>query len=569
MDTQSDSTGLLQLIWKYRLHYVIVLPALFLISIFKIWPFVCGVILSFQDYKPFRGIMDSEWVSLNNFIHLFHDPTFHNALSNTIIIKVGYILASGICATVIALALSSIRSKWLRQSFSTLFLIPFFISSVVISNVVMYILSPAKYSIFPFDILVLGEPALFRIILILVEVFKTCGIPIVIAMAAIASKHAATVRKQGDLANVHTSYLQMNIIPAIRAVTAFMLLQLSAILSTDFELVQTLINPLVYEAGATLDLLSFGRGFMLSDFSFAAAVGLIQFGIQFLFALIAYYVVRGSFLYDLFSFTSISNIGFVTKKRNVAGIVVASIYSFIVLVPLYVLFVDPFTAASNSELSLWQLLSSSNILKFMFINSVQVFIYLLITLTLAFPLTVKDLPGRGLYKLFLLFVLVMGTGVVNEFIVFKSLGMIGTIFPHLFLGLFNIVGVFVLKNIFNSKYAGLKDKANAEGRGELWSFFMLFIPKVWKPLLALGVLQFVSLWNSYNSSILYEVNPERFSPILQFRQISSFITPLGAEPSDPIILQLGALLSLPTILLFFLFRKWLTSELFVSQVRKL
>lgn len=39
--------------------------------------------------------------------------------------------------------------------------------------------------------------------------------------------------------------------------------------------------------------------------------------------------------------------------------------------------------------------------------------------------------------------------------------------------------------------------------------------------------------------------------------------------ADPVILQYGAVLCLPTILLLLLFRRWLTSEVFVSQIRKL
>jgi putative aldouronate transport system permease protein len=202
------------------------------------------------------------------------------------------------------------------------------------------------------------------------------------------------------------------------------------------------------------------------------------------------------------------------------------------------------------------------------INLAAVIISFLITLTLAYPLTVKDLPGRGIYKVYLVVVLVMGVGSLHEYILFKNMGMINTFYPHLFSGFISI-GVFVLKSIFNSKYSELKEKASLEGRGELHTFFCLFVPKVWKPLIALGVLQFVAMWNSFYSSLVYMTRGDAFSPIMLFKTISTAGNKMGIAFNDRIILEFGAIISLPSILLLVIFRKLLTSEVFISQSRKL
>lgn len=139
-----------------------------------------------------------------------------------------------------------------------------------------------------------------------------------------------------------------------------------------------------------------------------------------------------------------------------------------------------------------------------------------------------------------------------------------TIFPQFLFGFFNLTAVFVLKSIFNARYADLKEQAEAGGRGELHTFITLFIPKIWKPLLALGALQFVVLWNSYYPSLIYLANVENYSPVMQFAQQAS-----SGEGNIRVILQFGAWLSLPSIVIFLLFRKWLTSEVFVSSIRKL
>jgi putative aldouronate transport system permease protein len=150
----------------------------------------------------------------------------------------------------------------------------------------------------------------------------------------------------------------------------------------------------------------------------------------------------------------------------------------------------------------------------------------------------------------------------------RNMGMVNTIFPYLFLSFFNIVSVFVLKSIFNSKYSVLKEEASAQGRGELHSFFFLFIPKVWKPLIALGLLHFIMVWNSYTTSMIYSAQAEQFSPVHLFRVMSTSEF-MGVTPGDPVILMFGAMVSLPGIVLLLVFRKWFTSEVMISQVRKL
>ncbi|MBD2870171.1 hypothetical protein [Paenibacillus arenilitoris] len=551
-------------IWKYKLHYIIVIPALLLILLFKIWPFLYGVVLSLKDYKPFMGLFGSEWVGLGNFSALFGEPAFVQVLANTLAMKFGYVFASAAVAFVVALALSAIPSNGLRQALSALFLFPFFIPSAVFASLVILTLSPSQ-SPFGFgESFLLADPASFRPVLILAETLKTCGVPILIALAAIAARHASEARKEEERRLYRGSFAHRNVYPALRAVSAYMLLQLSVLLSSDFELLLNLVNPLVYETGDMLDTYIYRTGLMNAQYGYAAAAEVLQVAIQFALALGAYFIVRGAFLSDLFGSREAQAIAPAGRGGGAAGLAVAAPFAAVVLAALYLLFVYPFAGGDAFHWSEW--LPAGSTAAYLFINLAAVVIHLLITVTLAYPLTVKDLPGRGLYKLFLLFALVIGAGTVGEYMFFRGAGMVGTLFPQLFSGFFNLAAVFVLKSIFNSKYGDLKEKAAAEGRGELHTMITLFLPKIWKPLLGLGALQFIMLWNSYFTSLLYTVNPQLHSPMMRYMQL--FSSGGEALPMQQ-LLQLGALLSVPAVVLFLLLRKWLTSEVLLSQIRKL
>ncbi|OMF37002.1 hypothetical protein BK133_07245 [Paenibacillus sp. FSL H8-0548] len=551
-----------QRIWRYKLHYIIVIPAMLLLIIFKIIPFVSGIWISLVDYKVFTGLFNSQWVGFDHFTRLFADPIFRKVLVNTLLIKVMYIFICGAAAFLIALALGSIRSKLVRGLFSSLFLIPFFIPSVVFAFIFLYMLSPSTSPFLTTETLIWADPDVFRPMLVFVEVLKTCGIPIMIALAAISAKHAAVERQASESTKSKLSYMQMNVLPALRAVAAFMILQLSTLLSTDFELIRSLVNPLVYEVGDTLEHYSFRISFMMMEVSQSAAIGLVQFGIQLFFTVIAYFIVKGNFLKDLFNgYASPSAIKAENGGKSIFGIAIACLYAIVVIVPLYMLFVYPFAGGIESIGSFF---SFWNVVSYIVIDLLAVFMFMFITVTLAYPLTVKRLPGRSVYKLLLILIITMGGGLISEYLFARNLNMVNTIFPQFLFGFFNLTAVFVLKSIFNARYADLKEQAEAGGRGELHTFITLFIPKIWKPLLALGALQFVVLWNSYYPSLIYLANVENYSPVMQFAQQAS-----SGEGNIRVILQFGAWLSLPSIVIFLLFRKWLTSEVFVSSIRKL
>jgi len=208
------------------------------------------------------------------------------------------------------------------------------------------------------------------------------------------------------------------------------------------------------------------------------------------------------------------------------------------LLPIFLIFIYPFIAKSHSELNLGDLFSISKFVGYLLLNLASVIVFMLITVTLAYPFTKRDLPGRGVYKIGLLIVLLIGGGSFHEYLMAQNLGMTNTIFPQLIFGFFSIASVFVLKAIFNGKYSALKEKASTEGRGELHSFFYLFIPKMWKPLLAMGSLQFVVLWNSYYPSFLYTSNPNQYSPIMQFNALTMGAPDMGLDFSDPLICNL-------------------------------
>ncbi len=565
---------------KYWMHYLIVLPPLLWLLFAKLIPFVRDVRLAFVDFQVFRGLGDSPWVGLDNFRALFADLAFRHAFSNTLTMKLGYLVLCGVIALLLALALSAIGSRRVRGFFQTLFLLPYFIPTLILAYVGSVILSPSQQALFPVRSLILGSAEWFPPVVMLLETIKTCGIPILLAMAAIEYRQASLAR-QG--LSVGTLTLIQRIGPAVRGIAAYLILQVATLLSVDFEMLHYLASPLVYQTGDTLDTFHVRAGFMMMNTGIASASWLLQFAVQLVLAFAVYAIVRGLFVRDLFGerlksadgekvaqgATLAGSSSGSSAAGTVVGIAVAAIYAIVILSLLYVLFVRPFTAGgASSGIRLGDLVSGGNYALYAILYAIMIVFGMAMTLLLAYPLTVRDLPGRGLYKVVLIAMMGMGNLSFSQYMFARDLGMVNTFFSQVWGGCFTIAGVFVLKSYFDSRYGALKEQLSASGRSEAELFVTLFVPKVWKPLLALGILQFSALWGSFYASLIYMNNPEHFSPLMRFMQLATGGLSPDMTPGDPVVMQLAALIALPPIVLLLVFRKLLTSETLLSQVRK-
>lgn len=481
---------------------------------------------------------------------------FTNALGNTLMLNMMYILLCGILALFLTLAISSIRSNKLQQMFQFIILIPYFIPMIVLAYITMMLVSVDQSPIFKLDTILLGDPTWWTMIVISLKTVSTVGIPVIIALAAV---HASSAER-----------LSSKFVPALRAILAFMLIQCSTVLSFDLELIFSMANALVLDVAETISLLEFRSYVDFGSISQGTTIYATKFVIQLILTILVYLLVRRWFKSDLFHRETsggfkLSNIR--NSRFPYAGTIVAILYSCITLAILYFLFVYPFLATTDNQTGVEYPFSSSHyFLKILFMLLV-VIIYMIYTVMLAYPLTVKDLPGRILYKGFLLVILTASPIGLHELLTVMNWNMVYNVAGPSFSGVISIMGIFVIKSIFNSRYEHLKKEAAVSGRGELHSFFMLFIPKMWKPLIALGVLHFVTIWNAYLPSYFYSGSDHNLrNPAGMFYSLLTTFRESGI--TQDMILKFGLVISLPPIILFLIFRKWLTSEVFVGEMRK-
>ena len=89
--------------------------------------------IAFQDYQPYLGFSESDWVGITNFSFLWDgNPDFRNALINTLILTVIQTVLVFPIPLVLALLLSSLAGEKLKRVLQSILYMPHFLSWVIV-----------------------------------------------------------------------------------------------------------------------------------------------------------------------------------------------------------------------------------------------------------------------------------------------------------------------------------------------------------------------------------------------------------------------------------------------------
>ncbi|MGK9251123.1 MULTISPECIES: ABC transporter permease [Paenibacillus] len=274
---------LLKDIARDRYLYLLLLPGLLLVLVFKYMP-MYGVVIAFQEYNIYKGISGSEWVGFDQFTRLFHSPDFGEILGNTIIISLYKLAASFTLPIILALLLNELRSKLFKRFAQSVVYLPHFISWVIFSGILITFLNPVdgllnmiiqRFGGMPVDFL--GDVRYFRSVLVISDVYKEVGWGTIIYLAAIAGVNAdlyEAARIDGASKLKQTWHVTL---PAIRPVILILLiLSLANILEAGFQQIFLLYSPLVYDVADIIDTYVYRVGIQEANYSYATAAGLFK-----------------------------------------------------------------------------------------------------------------------------------------------------------------------------------------------------------------------------------------------------------------------------------------------------
>lgn len=173
----------------------------------------------------------------------------------------------------------------------------------------------------------------------------------------------------------------------------------------------------------------------------------------------------------------------------------------------------------------------------------------LVSSLVAFAFARIRVPGRNI-----LFMLVLATmflpgevTIIPNFILFKNLGMINTLYPLILPSFFGSpFFIFLLRQFYAGLPKSLEEAAIIEGANMFQIWWKIFLPLSKPALTAVGVLIFMGRWNDFFGPLIY-VNSDRWKtlPI----GLAGFQNQYSVQTN--LLMAATILMILPCIFLFF------------------
>lgn len=272
--------------------YVLILPLTIWLILYFIKP-LGGIAIAFQNYSPFKGILHSDFVGLDNFKDLMSGPSsvyFWRAFKNTLIISLYGIVFAFPIPIILALLFNEVKNSNYRKFVQTVTYLPYFISEVVVASLVISFLAlntgiinvlinnffqifGIQYSEIQFMLI----PKYFRTIYISSGVWKSCGFDSIIFFAALCGVSPTLYEAAKiDGANKLKQIIHVSLPGIAPTIVIMLIIRIGHILSIGYEKVLLLYNPMIYSTADILSTYTYRLGMENVNYGLSTAASLLN-----------------------------------------------------------------------------------------------------------------------------------------------------------------------------------------------------------------------------------------------------------------------------------------------------
>jgi putative aldouronate transport system permease protein len=208
----------------------------------------------------------------------------------------------------IAILLNEIRKEAYKRSLQTMIYLPYFLSWVILSGILIDILSPSTGVVNMFlewigldSIFFLGDNRWFPYTLVISNEWKEFGFSTIVYLAAIVGINPALY--EAAIVDGASRWRQIwhITLPGMRPIIVLMAtLSIGSVLNAGFDQVFNLYSPIVYESGDIIDTFVYRVGMIEAQYGLATAIGVLKSFVSLLLISISYYLAYRFANYRIF-----------------------------------------------------------------------------------------------------------------------------------------------------------------------------------------------------------------------------------------------------------------------------
>jgi putative aldouronate transport system permease protein len=215
-----------------------------------------------------------------------------------------------------------------------------------------------------------------------------------------------------------------------------------------------------------------------------------------------------------------------------------------------------------------------------FFNSLKIFIMgvasaLFLTVPLAYALSIKTLPGRKFFNVFILIPYLFNVGLIPAYLVVNRLGLsnhLAAIFLPVAISTYNCL---IMRGFFEGVPDELKESARIDGASEITVLVRIMLPLSKPIIMTIGLYYGVQFWNDFLHAMLYINNnallplPILLRNILMATGMNEFVevNAFGEAPIQAIKAASVFMAAIPMIIAYPFIQKYFTKGTLLGSVK--
>jgi putative aldouronate transport system permease protein len=210
-----------------------------------------------------------------------------------------------------------------------------------------------------------------------------------------------------------------------------------------------------------------------------------------------------------------------------------------------------------------------------FSSTVGTLVSLFLTVTAAYTLSCRDVPGNKFFLWLVLLTLLISPSIITKYLVVRQLGMIDTLWALIIPSALSPFNVLVIRQFFMSIPQELIDSAKLDGANDWHILGRIMLPLSKASLAAIGLFYAVEIWNSFFEPTIY-LNNQQLYPVsvilrlivLQATEPVEAVLP-GQVPPPDLTLQMAVvvLATLPILLIYPFLQRYFTKGVLTGSIK--
>ena len=215
-----------------------------------------------------------------------------------------------------------------------------------------------------------------------------------------------------------------------------------------------------------------------------------------------------------------------------------------------------------------------------FQNSLKIFVMgvagaLFLTIPLAYVLSVRTLPGRRFFNVFILIPYLFNVGLIPTYLVVTRMGLSNTLASIFLPVAISTYNCLIMRGFFEGIPEELKESARIDGAAEVTVLLRIILPLSKPIIMTIGLYYGVQFWNDFFCAMLY-INKNELQPlpillrnILMASGMNEFVevSAFGEAPIQAIKAASVFLAAIPMVIAYPFIQKYFTKGTLLGSVK--